>query len=168
MMSCSMIHSLMGEVWLCRTNTSQPRTESRKRTKISPFAKSKSLDGVGLMPRHPATSSASSGKARPETIISFFAPGGITLFTCPAPPRPRSPRRPGEPGPPPASPGAAGEYVRSDRGAMLGRAVVVGEDRRRSDVGAFPDVGVPDVGQVRDLRPRADHGVLQLDVAAYA
>ncbi len=61
MISCSMIHSLMGEVWLCSANTSQPRTESRKRTKISPLAKSKSLVGVGLMPRHAATSSASAG-----------------------------------------------------------------------------------------------------------
>ena len=61
MISCSMIHSLIGDVWLCRTNTSQPRTESRNRTKISPLAKSKSLVGVGLMPRHEATSSASAG-----------------------------------------------------------------------------------------------------------
>src|SRR5450759_2999279 len=81
MISCSMIHSLMGEVWLCSTNTSQPRTESRKRTKISPLAKSKSLVGVGLMPRHAATSSASEGKARPETIIIFFAPDGSISFT---------------------------------------------------------------------------------------
>ena len=61
MISCSMIHSLMGEVWLCSTNTSQPRTESRKRTKISPLAKSKSVVGVGSMLRHAAISSASSG-----------------------------------------------------------------------------------------------------------
>ena len=28
MISCSMIHWLIGEVWLCSTNASQPRTES--------------------------------------------------------------------------------------------------------------------------------------------
>ena len=87
MISCSMIHSLMGEVWLCSTYTSQPRTESRKRTKISPLAKSNSLVGVGLMPRHAATSSASAGKARPETSNIFFAPDGITSFTWLVSPR---------------------------------------------------------------------------------
>ena len=56
MISCSMIRSLMGAVWLCSANTSQPRTESQNRTKISPLAKSKSFVGVGLMPRHAATS----------------------------------------------------------------------------------------------------------------
>ena len=85
MISCSMIHSLMGDVWLCSTNTSAPRTESRNRTKISPLAKSKSLVGVGLMPRHAATSSASCGKARPETSSIFFAPDGVISLTCPAP-----------------------------------------------------------------------------------
>ena len=40
MISCSMIHLLIGVVWLCRTNASQPRTDSWNRTKISPFAKS--------------------------------------------------------------------------------------------------------------------------------
>ncbi len=35
-----MIHLLIGSVWLCSTNASQPRTDSSNRTKISPLAKS--------------------------------------------------------------------------------------------------------------------------------
>ena len=38
--SCSTSQSLTGAPWLCRTNASAPRTDSSKRTKISPFAKS--------------------------------------------------------------------------------------------------------------------------------
>ncbi len=40
MISCSMIHLLIGAVWLCSTKASQPRTDSSNRTKISPLAKS--------------------------------------------------------------------------------------------------------------------------------
>ena len=40
MISCSMIHLLIGVVWLWSTNASQPRTDSWNRTKISPLAKS--------------------------------------------------------------------------------------------------------------------------------
>jgi hypothetical protein len=40
MMSCSMIQVLIGVVWLWRTNASVPRTDSWKRMKISPLAKS--------------------------------------------------------------------------------------------------------------------------------
>ncbi len=51
MISCSMIHLLIGAVWLCSTNASQPRTDSSNRTKISPFANSYASVGVGSMPR---------------------------------------------------------------------------------------------------------------------
>ena len=40
MIICSMIHLLIGAVWACSTNASAPRTDSSKRTKISPLAKS--------------------------------------------------------------------------------------------------------------------------------
>ena len=85
-----MIHWLIGAVWLCSTNTSQPRTESRKRTKISPLAKSNSLLGVGSMPRQEATSSASSGNARPETrIIRFSLAAWMPLIRLAPPARSR-------------------------------------------------------------------------------
>ena len=32
MISCSMIHSLIGAEWLCSTNASEPRTDSSNRT----------------------------------------------------------------------------------------------------------------------------------------
>ena len=60
------------------------------------------------------------------------------------------------------------EPVRACRpivGAVLGDAVVVGEDRARADVGALADLGVADVGQVRHLGAVADLGVLGLDEA---
>ena len=72
MISCSMIHWLIGAVWLCSTNASQPLTDSRKRTKISPLAKSNKVVGVGSMPRKSAISSPSSGNARPEKSIIFL------------------------------------------------------------------------------------------------
>ena len=40
MSSCSITQVLMGAAWLCMTKASQPRTDSSKRTKISPLAKS--------------------------------------------------------------------------------------------------------------------------------
>ena len=40
MISCSMSQVLIGAVWLCTTKASQPRTDSSKRTKISPLANS--------------------------------------------------------------------------------------------------------------------------------
>ena len=61
MISCSMIHWLIGDVWLCSTNASHPRTDSSDRTKISPLAKSEIMVGVVWMSRQPAISSASSG-----------------------------------------------------------------------------------------------------------
>ena len=84
MIRCSMIHWLIGAVWLCSTNASQPRTDSRNRTKISPLAKSNSLVGVGSMPRQAAISLVSSGKARPEKSRSFFLPLAVMPVTGPA------------------------------------------------------------------------------------
>ena len=49
---------------------------------------------------------------------------------------------------------------------MLGDTVVVDEDAGRTDVGLLTDRGVADVGEVGDLRPGADGGVLGLDEAA--
>ena len=40
MISCSISHWLMGAVWDWMTKASQPRTDSSKRTKVSPLAKS--------------------------------------------------------------------------------------------------------------------------------
>ena len=45
-------------------------------------------------------------------------------------------------------------------------AVVVGGDRAGAEVGAGADLGVADVGEVRDLRALADLGVLDLDERA--
>ena len=56
--------------------------------------------------------------------------------------------------------------VGADRRAVLGEAVVVGGDGARAEVGALPHVGVADVGQVRNLGPRADVRVLDLDERA--
>src|SRR3954449_12195757 len=56
--------------------------------------------------------------------------------------------------------------VGADRRAVLGAAIVVGGDRGGAEVRAPPDVRVPDVAQVRDLRALADVGVLDLDERA--
>src|SRR5690606_31878214 len=58
----------------------------------------------------------------------------------------------------------AGLGVVADRGPVLVGAVVVGEDRAGPDVGLLADLGVSDVGQVRDLGAVPDLGVLGLDV----
>ena len=50
----------------------------------------------------------------------------------------------------------------ADHRAVLAAAVVVGGDRAGADVRARADVGVADVGEVRDLGARADVGVLDL------
>ena len=60
----------------------------------------------------------------------------------------------------------ADERAGADRGAVLVLAVVVGGDRSGADVGPLADVGVADVGQVRDLRAGADVRVLDLDERA--
>ena len=83
MISCSMIQWLIGAVWLCSTNASQPRTDSRNRTKISPLAKSYSVVGVGSTPRQAAISSVSSGWDRPESSSSFFWLAAVMLVTGP-------------------------------------------------------------------------------------
>src|SRR3954469_11031843 len=56
----------------------------------------------------------------------------------------------------------AGLHAGADGRAVLTAAVVVGGDGRRAEVRAGPDVGVADVGEVRDLRALADVGVLDL------
>ena len=55
------------------TKASQPRTDSSKRTKISPFAKSYAEVGVSGMPSSVATASASSGSPRPEKRRNLFS-----------------------------------------------------------------------------------------------
>ena len=82
MISCSMIHRLIGAVWLCSTKASQPRTDSRNRTMISPLAKSYSLEGASSTPMQSATSAASSGKPRPPNNIIFFWLGAVIPLTC--------------------------------------------------------------------------------------
>jgi hypothetical protein len=64
-----MIHVLMGEVIDWITKASEPRTDSRYRTKISPPAKSYASVGVGATPSTAPISSATSGYARPEKSI---------------------------------------------------------------------------------------------------
>ncbi len=72
MMSCSTSHWFSGAGWLCSTNASQPRTDSSKRTKISPLAKSRAVCAVTGTSSSLATCSASSGWARPEKSIRFL------------------------------------------------------------------------------------------------
>ena len=57
-------------------------------------------------------------------------------------------------------------HAGADRRAVLVDAVVVGGDRGGAEVRALADVGVADVGEVRDLGARADVGVLDLDERA--
>src|SRR4029079_7790450 len=57
---------------------------------------------------------------------------------------------------------AGGADITPDRGALLLRAIVVGGDVACSDVRVLADLGVPDVGEVRDLGPLADRRVLDL------
>src|SRR5690606_37734864 len=61
---------------------------------------------------------------------------------------------------------AAGAGVVSDGGPVLVHAVVVHEHRGGADVDALADVGVAHVGEVGDLRPRTDGGLLHLDEGA--
>ena len=60
----------------------------------------------------------------------------------------------------------AGPHVRADDGAVLLHPVVVDDDVGRADVGLLADRGVAHIGQMRDLRPGADLGVLDLDEGA--
>src|SRR5947209_18728461 len=72
MISCSISQSLTGAGCDCRTNASQPRTDSWKRTKISPLANSRAVCAVTWTSSSLATCSASSGCARPEKSIRFL------------------------------------------------------------------------------------------------
>src|SRR5690349_23914744 len=63
------------------TKASAPRTDSSKRTKISPFANSYADCGVSEVPRYLAISSASSGYARPEKTCRFLRLGIEMVFT---------------------------------------------------------------------------------------
>ena len=73
MMSCSIICLLTGAACDCRTKASHPRTDSSKRTKISPLAKSYADVGVIGIPSSVATSSANSGNPRPEKSRNLFS-----------------------------------------------------------------------------------------------
>ena len=82
---CSISHLLIGSKWLCITKASEPRTDSWKRTYISPLAKSWALVGVTSMSRCFAISCASSGNARPENSMrvlrfSMFLPLTASLL----------------------------------------------------------------------------------------
>ena len=57
-------------------------------------------------------------------------------------------------------------HARADCGPVLAVAVVVGRDRAGAQVRALADVGVADVGEMRDLAPRPDFRVLDLDERA--
>src|SRR3954471_522717 len=56
----------------------------------------------------------------------------------------------------------AGLDIGPDLSAVLFAPVVVGGDVARADVRVLADVGVTDVGEMRDLRPAADRRVLDL------
>src|SRR5947209_16107753 len=72
MISCSISHLFSGSGCDCKTNASQPRTDSWNRTKISPLANSRAVCAVTWTSSSLATCSASSGCARPEKSIRFF------------------------------------------------------------------------------------------------
>lgn len=72
MMSCSISQVFSGAGCDCRTNASQPRTDSSNRTKISPLAKSRAVCAVTWTSSSLATCSANSGCARPENSIRFL------------------------------------------------------------------------------------------------
>ena len=59
--SCSIIHLFIGKVCDCNTNASVPRTDSSKRTNISPLAKSYAESFANSTPSSRATASANAG-----------------------------------------------------------------------------------------------------------
>src|SRR5271163_3515083 len=72
MISCSISQLFTGAGHDCRTKASHPRTDSWKRTKISPLANSRAVCAVTSTSSSLATCSASSGCARPEKSIRFL------------------------------------------------------------------------------------------------
>src|SRR5271167_1847218 len=72
MISCSISQLFTGAGQDCSTNASHPRTDSSKRTKISPLANSRAVCAVTWTSSSLATCSASSGCPRPENSIRFF------------------------------------------------------------------------------------------------
>src|SRR6201996_762299 len=251
MISCSISQLFTGTGCDCRTNASQPRTDSWKRTKISPLANSRAVCAVTWTSSSLAPCSASSGCARPEKSIRFLrlsVQSWLNVLPWPYRGRDRkwkvpsyeanrtevwpacqveSPRglfgfcrRAGRRGlfggsfcclsgrgaralalhpafdialrtrryrqrtrrdvvahhrararVGPVADGhrshehgvGPGAHVGADRGAGLGRSVVVDEHAGGADVALFADVGVSHVGQVRHLGARADGRVLGLD-----
>src|SRR3954465_9313921 len=83
MISCSMSQVLIGAVWLCTTKASQPRTASSNRTKSSPLGNWWEAVGVGVTPRWPPISVASSGYARPEKSIRLLLVVCRMALICP-------------------------------------------------------------------------------------
>src|SRR5436190_633859 len=65
MIACSMIDVFTGRAWLCRMNTSEPRTDSPKRQCSSPLANSERLASPSFTSRHSAISPASWRFERP-------------------------------------------------------------------------------------------------------
>src|ERR1700761_4380793 len=72
MISASISQLFTGSGQDCRTKASHPRTDSSKRTKISPLANSRAVCAVTWTSSSLATCSASSGCARPEKSIRFL------------------------------------------------------------------------------------------------
>src|SRR5947209_14677316 len=72
MISASISQSFTGAGADCSTKASHPRTDSLKRTKISPLANSRAVCAVTWTSSSLATCSASSGCARPENSIKFL------------------------------------------------------------------------------------------------
>src|ERR1700731_4473121 len=72
MISASISQLFTGSGQDCRTNASHPRTDSSKRTKISPLANSRAVCAVTWTSSSLATCSASSGCARPAKSIRFL------------------------------------------------------------------------------------------------
>src|SRR6202008_822501 len=72
MISCSISQLFTGAGHDCRTNAAHPRTDSWKRTKISPLANSRAVCAVTWTSSSLATCSARSGGDRREKSIRFL------------------------------------------------------------------------------------------------
>ena len=89
MISCSMIASLTGLLWLWTMKTSAPRMDSPNRQYISPLANWERLVSPRVTPRAEAMALASSGLERPVKSSSRFLVtssivGCYTLSSSPA------------------------------------------------------------------------------------